>query len=532
VFIAVIVPSLALYALTAPDGLPWNGSTTLAAAYLGEIVRLPEMPHSVWGFYVQVFGGAVALASFLAALAAGLLAVIVRRYVGWRFAVSAAVVWVFLPGVWNRVITGERSICLVSMVVAAAWLLDSIGRWIFGKVRTEKCASEENGAAGQGKIKRIAEKVAMGAAVVFAIVSLASHDYRLGEPAAAYARGVVEAADERIVILTGICDAQVAREMARSCERIKTSQAALRPGKGRAKVGCRQSSEFRILSLRNDETYRTHLVPWVRSAFPSETDLLAAAQVGATAFAEVAAKKHPDRFYQMNGKSATVEQWEQRWKDFELYLETSDPFVCQVRRVFGCEGNGIGIAMLESRGIRDPGVLKAAYALFKRIYDEIDPGNVSALINMCDVIRHGHVVDAEEKNRVREALSKFSKDTRNRSRLRAIIRSQGPVRIVPASTELTAEEKSDIVARTVAGETAGIDPESLSLGEWKDVMRGLADKDEFVQAGRVARMILSNPTWRDCPQANAVMGSVVAKEGDDVASEWFFQAASDKGAVR
>lgn len=525
VFAAVIVPALALYALTTPDGLPWNDSTHLALAYLGETIRLPEMRHPVWGFYVQVFGGAVALSSFLAALAAGLLAVIVCRYVGWRFAVSAAVAWIFLPGIWNGAITGERSVCFVSMIVAVVWLLDSLRRCVRGGMHTDEDEDEEIDVSGRKESRRIAERVAMSVALVFAVVSLVLHDYRLGEPAAAYARGVAEAADERIVILNGICDDQVVRETARSFERRNSSRSSVGRGDGRAKGRRQRPSEFRVLFLSNDEIYRTKLVTWVRSAFPAETDLLAAAQVGGVAFAEAAARKYPERFYQMNGKSASVEQWERRWKAFAPYLESDDPFVRVAGRVFGCEGNGIGNGLLEGRGISNRESLEAAYALYRRIYDEIDPGNVSALINMGDVIRHGHAVSADEKNQVREALSKFSRDIRNRSRLREIIRSQGPVRIVPSQTERTVEEKRDVIAGVVTGETTEIDPESLSLVEWKDMMCRLADKGELVQAGRIARTILSNPKWRECSLANAVMGSVVASEGDDVASEWFFRTA-------
>jgi len=81
-FAAAFAVALALYWVTAPDGLPWNESSHLALAYLGEIVRLPAMPHPFWGFYVRVCGGPVALSVALAALAAGLLGSLVCRYFG------------------------------------------------------------------------------------------------------------------------------------------------------------------------------------------------------------------------------------------------------------------------------------------------------------------------------------------------------------------------------------------------------------------------------------------------------------------
>jgi len=220
---------LTLYALTAPDGLPWNASTRLALAYLGEVVRFPVMPHPVWGFHVQVFYGPIVLSVVCAALAAGLLAAIVNRYFGWRIATAVALVWILLPGVWNRAITGERGICLAAMVVVAAWVLNAVALRVLRKARAAKRAARRSAPATIGsdvlgaptahkeakkrsKANRILGWSVLGAAGMFAFVSLTLHDYRYGEAASVFARGVVEAAGERVIVMNGVVDSQIVWE--------------------------------------------------------------------------------------------------------------------------------------------------------------------------------------------------------------------------------------------------------------------------------------------------------------------------------
>jgi len=508
VFWGAFALALALYAGTAPDGLPWNGSTGLALAYLGEVARLPAMPHPLWGYYVQVLGGPVALSAFAAALAAGFLGALVCRCFGWRFAVCAVLLWTFMPGVWNRAVTGERSICLVSMAVVALWTLNAVLWRILKKVRAIRKATStttDGDVVGADEIKksgrrnRIAGWSALGAAGVFALVSPTLHDYTLGEPASVFARGVAEAAAGRIVVLNGVLDGQMARAL-----------------------GSR-ADDFRTICLRGDEDYRRRLVAWAKSAFPAETNLWVSAQVSPQAFVDSAVKRLPERFYLMNGASTTRTQWEERWRAFEPYLGSSDPFVRTARRLFGYEGNAVANAMLDGR---DP--KSDAWHLYRRIYDEVDPGNVSALANMCEMIRRGHVVSAEEKRKVQERFEAFLKDANNRKHMREIVRAAGPVRADPElMEELVTAAKKRIVAKIAAGEKVEFAPELLSLVEWNNEMCRLMDRNELVSAGRIARAILSNPKWRAFMPANAVMGSLSAFEGDPVASERFFRVATD-----
>jgi len=517
VFLAAVAVAAALYALTVPDGLPWNNSSHLALAYLGEIVGYPDVPRPFWGFHVRVLGSAVALSVCMAALAAGLLAAVVNRYWGWRFALGFALVWIFLPGVWNRAITGERSVCLAAMAIVAAWTLNAVLLWVFRKalamrrVAPTTVHAEDAAPAATEEVRTWRQRMnlvvswgVLGLACVFALVSLTVHDYRLGEPATAFARGVANAAGERIIVLNGVCDDQLAHLVAE------------KPN------GQAPAENHSLVFLRNDDAYRTNLVTWAKREWPNETNVWVAAQVSASAFVDVVTKRHPERFYLMNGKSTTLETWEKRWSDFKPYLDSDDPFVRVARKVFGVEGNAVANALADAND------RKSAWLLYKRIYEEVDPGNFSSLVNQNELIRRGYEVSGSEKKLVQDKLETFFKDVNNRKRMKEIVRAAGPVRSDPVMLEkMAADAKKRIAAKIASGETVEVAPEVLTLVEWNNEMVQLMDKGELVKAGRIARAILSNPRWRGFIPANAVMGTVSANEGDYVASEAFFRVATD-----
>jgi len=492
--------ALLLYFLSAPDGLPWSGSTQWAAAYADGLTGLP---HPVWGHFVQMFAGHhVVLAWVAVSLAAGFLAALAFRFFGWRVGVGAALAWMFAPAVWNRAVTGDWQACLAAVGVFGGWLGVQVGHRVFRKVRVARRSSRATGdveAAPPGqsgrwsKWNRRVSWGVMGAGIVFALASLTAHDYRLGEAASVYARGVVEAAGERIVVLNGVCDEQVVREVENRGGRRKLS----------------------TVSLRNDDVHRARLVAAVRYAFPDETNLWTAARIGAAAFAEAAVKAHPDRFYGMDGRNTTLEAWERRWEAFKPYLECSDPFVPMGRRLFGYEGNAVANAQ---------GDEKVAWQLYKRIHTEIDPGNFSALVNMSEMIRRGYAVSVEEKKRLQESLEKFFKSPHRREYAREIARNAGPIRVDPAMlARLEAEAKRRVAEKIAAGETVEAAPEMLSLVEWNNEMVRAMENGDLAAAGRIARAILSNPKWTGFIPANSVMGTVSLSEGDYVASETFFR---------
>jgi len=526
VFLVAAVAALVLYVPTSSAGLPWNQSTHLALAYLGDILPFSEMPYPLWGCCVRLFGGPVALSVTLAALAAGVLAALVNRYFGVRVALSAALTWIFLPAVWNRVIAGHRSVSLVAAAVVAAWLLNVFLLRLTRRVRLARRLTRMNAPAAatgevlgaptshrESEVRKAAarwfRRLSMGVAAGVAIVSATSHDYRFGEAASAYAEGVVASAGDRVIVLNGVCDDQIVRAIGKA---------------GGAGRGCAPAWTGSVVFLRNDEVYRTNLTAWVRCRFPAETNLWAAAQVGPSVFVAAATQECPERFWLMNGKSETLAGWSNRWEAFQPYLDSYDPFVRVARRLFAQEANGVANTLLDARD--DAATSRIAWKLYRRIYETVDPGNFSALVNMSEMARRGYKVSRDERKWVQDRLEAFVGRSDNRRRMREIARAAGPVRMEAERIEGLAEEvRRGLVAKISTGEKVECPAEILSLVEWTQEMFALMNTGDVVRAGCIARAILSNPDWRECVPANAVMGTVVASEGDYAASERFFQVA-------
>jgi len=521
IFWATLLVAFGLYFISAPAGLPWNGSTELALAWSGQVLELPEMAHPVWGYFVWLFGGHyVALSAVAAAMAGGLIGALVNRYAGWRFGASAALVWITLPPVWNRAITGAHEIFWIFGIVLAVWLVNAAVLFVTRRARALKTApaalqdvqSGFDFAAWRGWINRIVAWVAMGLSVLFAIASVSLHDYQLGEAASAYARGVLDEAGDRFVILNGVADDQMIWE-----EGKKMKVGGEGEGGGEGEVS-------RLLLFRNDVAYRVQLVQHVQRIWPADTNLWVAAEIGPAALADVALKHHPDQVYVMTGKSTTPEKWAARWQAVTPYLNSRDRFIPLMRRAFAFEGNTL------ANRLQGEGQLKEAWTLYARLYDEIDPGNVSALVNMGEMLRRGYAADPEMRQRIERDMTAVMKDVKNgrqaMAQASAIVATYGPV--MPDSKAI-AEMRARIDARLKEmeekGEKPEMPPEWRSLVEWSNEMVMAHDEGDIDKAARIARTILSNPEWRSYVPANAIMGSAMAVEGNYVAAEMFFKVA-------
>lgn len=270
-----------LYWATAAEGYPWSASTHWALAWSGVLGKLPRMAHPVWGYFVQVFDGHyIAMSATFAAFACALAAAVVTWHFGWRIGAAAALVSMFLPRVWNAAVTGERFAALLFAAVAAFIFADfcCVSPWLRSlRVDKRQVDGETTLAAVEAgkkrrKLRRIAAWAALGVSVIFALTSLTLHDYSIGEDATEYAEGVLKDAKGKWVVLSGVADDQF--------------YAAVRDG----------GHDVVLVSLRRDDIYRRELIRRVRTAFPGEAALLAAAEVSPQEFVSVARKAHPDLF--------------------------------------------------------------------------------------------------------------------------------------------------------------------------------------------------------------------------------------------
>jgi len=522
VFWSATAFALLLYWLTSPAGLPWNASSDLAMSSAFVTDAAVTLPHPFWRYFVAMAEGHfVFLSCLAAAVSAGLIAAMVNRYFDWRLGVAAALVWIFLPGVWNRAITGECGVCLAAAVVIASWTLNAVALRVFRKAR-KAVKSESAGAplaahggeAKRGKVNRIASWSVLGAAGLFAVVSATTlHSYRYGEAASAYARLIVEEAGDRIILLNGLCDEQVVDAAARRVRKV-----------GEDSILTRQAATSTI-SFRFADANRSNLVAWVRREWPAETNLWIAAQVSPSAFADAAVKAHPDRFYAMRGQSTTLEGWEVRWEAMKPYLASGDKFIPAMRRMFAYEGNLLG------NGLQEKGDLKAAWRLYLRVFDEIEPHNPAACENLNGMLAHGYKVDSGTRSRIESAKAdymKLLKDKRKARRVMARIAASGPVmRDQKAYDELRERVKKQMEELEKKGEKIEPPEELKTLTDWLNDMMKAFYASDMRKSVRIARAILSRRQWRGFIPAHAIMGEAMLRQGDLVAADAFFRVAME-----
>jgi len=529
IFWSATALAFALYWLSRPDGLPW----------IGEGVAYPFL----WRYCVRMFGGnAVLMSSVAAAVSGGLLGAVANRYLGWRVGVAAALAWVVMPPVWNGAITGGFGVCVASAAVIALWAGNLVFLWATRKAAAVQglgleesgTAADENrpptvvsdGRAMRAKINRIASRALLGAAGFFALVSSVAHDYTYGEAATVYAQGIVEEAGERIILLNGVCDEQVVYEV--RGQRLEV--------RGQTKEGnhrCLTSdlgplTSIRTISFRHSDAERPNLVAWAKSSFPSETNLWIAAQVSPTVFAEEAVKAHPDRFYAMTGRSTTPEKWAARWAAMGRYLQSGDPFVPVMRRAFAYEGNALANAMLEDAAAGG-GREDAAWALYLRVFEEIEPGNLAAAVNLGEMMRRGHPAADLLRSRITGVLADFSKRVSGRRSLAEVasqVVSSGPVmrdrRALDEMRERITARMAELKDRSVPHR---LSDKLMTLVAWNNRMIEAYGAGDLAKAARIARTILSRPEGRGFVPASAVLGAALLQEGDFVASEAFYRTA-------
>jgi len=261
----------------------------------------------------------------------------------------------------------------------------------------------------------------------------------------------------------------------------------------------------------------------VKSAFPAETNLWLAAQVSPEAFADAAVKAHPDRFYMMMGQSTTPEKWAARWEAMKPYLASGDRFIPVMRHLFAYEANTLG------NGLQGKGDLKVAWNLYLRIFEEVDPKNPAACVNLNEMLRRGYKIDEGTRRRVESAQADFAKllkDREKAARVAARIAAFGPVmRDQKEYDELRERVRKRMDELERKGEKLPMSEELKTLTEWKDEMMKAFGEGDFDKAARIARSILSRRQWRGFIPANMVLGERMLQQGDLVAAEAFLRVA-------
>lgn len=440
IFGVTVVCALGLYVGSAPDDLPEVGKIDL------------------W------------LSAASAAVAGGLVGALANCRFGWRIGTAAALAWVMMPGVWNRAVTGAPGMRAAALGALILWLAHAGFLFMTRRMRAPRLVSLAAGedmtahgaAVRHARGCRIVSWIFLGAAVAFAVGSVKTHDFRLGEAARAYARVTLDEAGDRLVILNGAADEQMVREELR-----------------RNRAAGRAAAASRLLPLRADAAFRTRLIAHVRREWPQETNLWMAAEIGPAALAEELFRTCPDRVYAMTGLSTTPGKWAARWAALTPYLGSQDAFIPQMRRAVALEGNTLASCLWNE------GRQKEAWELACRVYDEIDPGNAQALINLNGMLRSGYAANPELGRRIGRAMKQ----------------------------------------RKLEDRPFGRRPDWRTLVAWNNEMIRAHGRGDVTNAAFIARKILSRPEWRTFIPAHAVLGSALAQEGDPAAAELFFKTA-------
>jgi len=476
--------AVALYWFTLPDGMPWG----VAGA------RILEFDLSRWMWVV-------------CALAAGLLGSLVYGYLGWKVGVAASLAWIFAPTVWNGAILGTWGALYASMVVVALWLLNVIlllntdkvfDAWIASCILSRVTLSNAEAVGWRLFLNRITGWFVLGGALMFVQYSVYSHDYRLGEAASAYARGVVEAAGNRVIVLDGVLDRQVEREV--------------------EKIGRGGGEQRMVLSLvKNDDLAMLTLLDWAKREWPDDEALAASARSSVMDFLTLALLRHPERFYLMNGESTTLEQWNRRWGQFGPYLGSSDAFMPVARRYFAYEANAVANRLQEADKA-------AAWALYRLIVREVDHGNIAALVNMKMMVAEGYSgVTAEEMASVDAGIGEFLGVAYNRRHALELLQAAGPVR---RGSDFLATMESMRRWAKQADRRVNVPPEVERMIDLNNEMVKARMDGDREKSERLARQILSNPFWRNWAPANAVMGDLMATQGEYASAVAYYRIAT------
>jgi len=471
VFAGAAAVCAALYGLTLPEGLPW---------------RVPLHWGGTW---------------FVAALLAGGVGWLVSREFGERVGVAAAIAWIFMPGIWNRAILGSALVLLFPLAVLALWgaywLVRDIGR----QMTVGRSVPERRGAVGTPRptiLSRMIGWALLGLSVVFAGYSVYRHDYRLGEAASAYARGIVEDAGSRVIVLNRFVGKQIENS---------TVDLDLQP----------QPVKTLDPHRNDDKRYMLKVEAWARQEWPNEPDLAVAAGEDLFLFLSKALESHRERFYLMDGSSTTREAWERRWAAFVPYLASTDRFVPLGRRFFAYEGNAIANRLQDT----DP---EMAWKLYTRIAEEILPGNISARVNMSVMLSKGYPATDAERAAIERDIAAFLKDDTRRRYAREIAQASGPLRDVDELYERM-EAAKRWATKVSEGVTADMPPDVRRTILMNNEMLSLAEAGDLASASVLARAILSMPLWFNWVPANAIMGDAMAMKGDYAASEIFYRRA-------
>ena len=313
----------------------------------------------------------------------------------------------------------------------------------------------------------------------------------------------------------------------------------------------KKPSDVRLVTLaRNREAaYGRILAEWAKEELGANDDLLFAAELGPQSFL--------DEWRKADGEFSrkvlcpveyfgTSEKWKSVWEKHKDGLSVkSEPHQRYLHRLMGKIGVGFGCRLL-AEGKKEEG-----WRLFYRVANEVDRDNLSALVNLCEVMNNGLQMPSSLKNgletRLRTAQKKYSLE-----RTKRVLAASGRVYVDDEMRrrydELlkTAKPGPKAVRLVNAMKRAG--KSASATQKARDELRKAVD-DGAAEIGSVSRILVSldmalgdktsaeNDALdalrhnRQDGAANALMGALRGEAGDYASAERFLRRAVRGGNV-
>ena len=230
-----------------------------------------------------------------------------------------------------------------------------------------------------------------------------------------------------------------------------------------------------------DVKYGQELAGWVRSNLGGGEDLVFAAELGTRAFLDEWSKTDKDfkdKVLIPSEYFSTRRKWEDVWEQLKDGLgRKNEPNQRYIHRLLGSIGVGFGCGHLE-RGEKDE-----AWDVFYRVANTVDRDNMSALVNLCEMMRSGFVMSERMRENIESRLKKERERLQSAQRVKAAVAASGRVYV----DENMRKKYNELMKRAEPGPQAVRLVESVKgAGKGKDsAVRARTELKKAIEDGAV-----------------------------------------------
>lgn len=236
-------------------------------------------------------------------------------------------------------------------------------------------------------------------------------------------------------------------------------------------------------------------------------------------------------------------------------LRTDEPFGNSLRHFLAVCGNALGCKRLEAaKAGTDRGGMEDAWIIFKAIVERVEPGNYAAHLNLKGMVEREHGLPPEEVERLERHRQSVEGELKDVAQVVRAVRDGGRVYVDPETAVRLECERRERAARRELSAEARAFVEDVAAAS-KDPKRGKAAQETIhkaIREGKVSVDAISGEliaidfalgdlvnAERDAiavlrlnrhdPAANAAMGALAGRRGDDARAERYLRRAIATG---